>query len=91
MVGPIHRDLGLSDTQFGLLYGSAFVVFYSAIGMLLGRLVDVLDRTKVLAASVLIWSLATAACGSRNPSITCCSRALFWVSAKRDWRRQPIL
>lgn len=63
MVKPIHRDLLLNDTQFGLLYGSAFVIFYAILGLVFGRIIDSTNRTKVLALSVLIWSLATAGCG----------------------------
>ena len=31
LVGPIKRDLHLSDTQFGLLAGLAFALFYAGI------------------------------------------------------------
>ena len=67
MVDPISRDLGLSDTQFSLLHGAAFALFYTLMGLPLGYLVDRLDRMRIVAAGVAFWSLMTAACGlSRN-------------------------
>jgi sugar phosphate permease len=40
VVGPIKRDLGLSDTQIGLLLGPAFAIFYTTLGVPLGWLAD---------------------------------------------------
>ncbi len=60
---PIRRDLGLSDTQLGLLYGLAFAVFYSILGIPLGRLADRFDRARILTVSVALFSLMTALCG----------------------------
>src|SRR3546814_20115196 len=34
MVDPIKRDLGLTDLQFGILHGSAFVITFSVVGLL---------------------------------------------------------
>ena len=36
----IVPDLGLSNTQFGLLTGFAFIVFYSVMGLFMGTLAD---------------------------------------------------
>lgn len=66
LIGPVSRDLGLSDTQFGLLYGFAFALFYTVVGLVFGRLVDAVNRPKILAAAIVLWSLATAACGLAN-------------------------
>lgn len=62
---PIARDLGLSDTQIGVLTGLSFALFYSTLGLPIARLADRprTDRVKLIAAAVAIWSLATAACG----------------------------
>src|SRR6266404_8617389 len=38
MVGPIQRDLRITDTEFGLLQGFAFAIFYSIAGYPLGWL-----------------------------------------------------
>lgn len=63
MVGPIQRDLQLSDTQFSLLHGLAFAVFYTFLGIPIARLADNRNRVKLIAIGVALWSLATAAGG----------------------------
>lgn len=63
LVEPIKADLGVSDTQIGLLQGAAFAVFYTLAGIPLGRLADRGDRRRIVAAGIAVWSLATAACG----------------------------
>jgi MFS family permease len=60
---PIKRDLGLSDSQFGLLSGTAFVVLYATAGLPLGWLADRIDRHRMIALAILIWSAMTAICG----------------------------
>jgi MFS family permease len=59
---PIKHDLGLSDTQFGLLSGTAFVALYCVCGIPLGWLADRTDRRAVIALGLTIWSAMTAAC-----------------------------
>jgi len=66
MIEPIGRDLHLTDTHFGLLYGFAFALFYTVVGLFFGRLVDSLHRPRLLAGAIILWSLATAACGLAN-------------------------
>lgn len=63
LVTPIKADLELSDTQIGLLQGLAFVLFYSVLGLPIGRMVDRFNRTRIIAAGITLWSLATAFCG----------------------------
>ncbi|WP_218647540.1 MFS transporter [Sphingobium lactosutens] len=63
MVGPIRHDLQISDTQFGLLHGFAFALFYSAAGYPIGALVDRKSRTLMIGAGVGLWSLMTALSG----------------------------
>jgi MFS family permease len=63
LVGPIKAELGLSDTQVGLLQGFAFAVFYTLVGIPLGRLADRTDRRRLMAWGIFLWSLATAVCG----------------------------
>lgn len=67
LVVPIKADLGLSETQLGLLQGFAFGTFYTLLGLPIARLVDRSSRTPLLAGGIALWSLMTAACGlSRN-------------------------
>jgi MFS family permease len=57
-------ELHLTLTQLGLLVGFAFVTLFSLAGMALGTAADRLPRTRVLAAGLAVWSLATAASGA---------------------------
>lgn len=60
---PIKQELHLSDTQLGLLGGFAFALFYSTLGIPVARLAERMDRRQLIAASLVIWSVATAASG----------------------------
>ena len=67
MIEPIKRDLDLSDTQFSLLHGLAFSLFYAFMGIPIALLADRYSRPRIIAIGVAFWSLATAVCGlSRN-------------------------
>ena len=63
LVDPIRADLGISDTQIGLLQGVAFALIYSFAGLPLGRLADVVQRRWVIVAGVGLWSAGTLMCG----------------------------
>jgi MFS family permease len=63
LVGPIRETLKISDTQLSLLHGFAFAIFYSIMGIPIGRLVDSRKRTTIIAVGVAIWSIMTALCG----------------------------
>lgn len=52
----IKRDLGLSDTQIGLLTGLAFAVCYALLSMPLARLADRGSPRLVLIVCILLWS-----------------------------------
>ena len=62
---PISRDLGLSDSQLGLLTGLAFALFYATLGVPIARLADNgrTNRSRLIAVCVAIWSAMTALCG----------------------------
>lgn len=64
LIDPIKADLGLSDTQMGVLSGMAFALFYVLMGIPMGRWVDTRNRRNLLAGCVVLWSLMTAACGA---------------------------
>jgi len=63
-VEPMKRSLGFSDTQIGLLTGLCFALPYTVGGLICGWLADRTNRVRLLTASVLVWSLATAALGA---------------------------
>jgi MFS family permease len=64
MIGPIKHDLHLTDSQVGLVHGLAFTLLYVVAGLPLGRIADNGSRRGLIAASIVAWSLATAACAA---------------------------
>lgn len=67
LIPPIQRDLGISDTQVSLLAGFAFAIFYTFMGIPLGRIADRYNRRNLIAFGITVWCLMTAACGlARN-------------------------
>ena len=67
LIEPIRQDLEITDFQISLLLGLAFGIFYTALGIPIGRLADRRSRRGIIAAGVTIWCLMTAACGlARN-------------------------
>lgn len=80
LVDPIRGDLHISDTQISLLQGLAFALIYSIAGLPLGRLADILPRRSVILAGVLVWTVATVACGlSRSFSALFLARVFVGV------------
>jgi len=63
LVIPIQSDLGISDTQMGLLMGLAFAIFYVAIGIPIAKLSDEKSRRIIVSIGIFLWSIMTAACG----------------------------
>ncbi len=63
LLGPISKDLGLSDTQIGLIAGLPFALLYAFSGLPFSRIADRCHRPKLIALAVAGWSLATVACG----------------------------
>lgn len=60
---PIKEELGVTDTQMGLLGGFAFAFFYTFLGIPIARLADQSVRRNVLAWCLATWSVMTAVCG----------------------------
>jgi MFS family permease len=63
LVGPLRRDLNLTDTQVSLLMGFSFAVFYTCFGIPIGRLADSYSRRWVIAIGLVLWSAFTTGCG----------------------------
>jgi len=70
LVGPLKADLNLSDTKVGLLQGIAFALFYTVMGIPLGRLVDKINRKWLIVCGVSLWSLMTMGCGIVKSFVT---------------------
>jgi MFS family permease len=60
---PIQSDLQVSDTLMSTLHGFTFAIFYSVMGLPIARMVDAGNRRLIIAVGILVWSIATAACG----------------------------
>jgi len=64
LVPSIKRDLGVSDSRIGLLQGFSFALFYTFVGLPLGRLVDTFNRRNLISVSVVAWSIFTSFCAA---------------------------
>ena len=64
LLQSIKEDLQLSDSELGLLSGTAFGIFYATLGVPIARLADLFSRKWVIVGSLTLWSAMTALCGS---------------------------
>lgn len=60
---PIKAELGLSDTQLGLLTGFAFAVFYVVCGIPIAKWAEHSSRRTIIALAITVWSSMTALSG----------------------------
>ena len=60
----IVPDLQLTNAEFGLLAGFAFIVFYAAMGLFMGVLADIVNRPRLVAVGITLWSAVTAISGA---------------------------
>jgi MFS family permease len=63
LVGPIRESFQITDTQYSLLAGLAFSLFYAIMGLPLARIADRSSRRNLIVAGIAVWSFMTAACG----------------------------
>ena len=63
MANWIKPELGLTNTQFGLLTGLIFILFYAVAGVFMGVLADRVNRTRLIAFGLAAWSVLTAISG----------------------------
>ena len=61
---PLKKSLDLSDTQIGLVHGIALSLVAMLATLPFGWLADRMDRRRLLAVCILVWSAFTAACGA---------------------------
>jgi len=59
----VKADLGLSDSQLGLLTGFAFAAFYVLAGIPIARWADRSNRRDIVSLSLFVWSFMTAISG----------------------------
>ena len=60
---PMKAELGLSDTQLGLLQGLTFALFYVTLGIPIARWADVGNRRNIVAMALGLWSFMTSITG----------------------------
>jgi sugar phosphate permease len=63
LAGSIKKELGLTDSQLGLMAGPAFALLYTGLGVPVAWLADRGSRTWIMTAALTIWSGFTALCG----------------------------
>ena len=63
LLQSIKLDMGLSDTQLGLLSGLAFAIFYATLGIPIAYLADRMSRKKIIIVSLSLFSVMTIICG----------------------------
>ena len=73
----IVPDLGLTNAQFGFLTTLPFIVFYSIAGLFMGVLADMVNRPKLIAFGVILWSVFTALTGAAKGFVTMALPRMF--------------
>ena len=81
VVGPeLVPELGISDTQFGLLTGFGFALLYTIVGIPLARYADAAHRVWIMTVCVALWSLMTVLCGlATDVTIGSVTIGAFWI------------
>ena len=59
----IQKDLGLTNTELGLLIGLAFAIFYTLVAIPIAWLADRYNRVNILSIALATWSGFTALTG----------------------------
>lgn len=70
LIESIKADLGLSDTQMGIIVGPAFSITYALAAIPIARLSDRYARKYVIGVAISVWSLFTAAAGVAHNFVT---------------------
>ncbi|WP_343614711.1 MFS transporter [Novosphingobium sp.] len=63
VVDPVRHDLGISDSQIGMLQGLAFGMFYAFMGLPMGLAADRVSRRNLLMGGIALWSISTIGSG----------------------------
>nr|WP_277344139.1 MFS transporter [Paraglaciecola sp. 20A4] len=60
---PIINSFNLTDSEWGLLTGPPFAIFYAFMGLPIALWADRSNRVKLIALCIVIWSIMTVLCG----------------------------
>ena len=63
LLPAIREEFQVGDTLLGLLTGTAFALFYVAVGIPVARIADRVNRRNLIALAVAVWSGMTALSG----------------------------
>lgn len=63
LVEPIKHDLGLNDTQIGIITGFGYALVYTLVSIAIARIVDRGNRKQTLSIGIAFWSVMTAVTG----------------------------
>ncbi|BAV63672.1 MFS transporter [Sphingobium cloacae] len=63
LVTLIKQDLLLSDVEISMITSTSFAIFYAVFGLPLGWAADRFSRRWIIFGGVVIWAMATTACG----------------------------
>lgn len=77
LIPEMRADLGLNDFQISMVQGMAFALFYGAMGLMIGGLVDRHSRQKIMFGGILLWSVAAASTGFARNYIQLFAARLF--------------
>lgn len=64
LIEPIKHELGLSDTQAGLLYGFTFAAFFALLGVPIAKRTNRTNRSRIIVRSLVLFSTMTVLCGT---------------------------
>ena len=70
IAASLKADLSLSDTQLGLLGGTAFAALYALSGIPIARLAERVSRVNIITVALLVWSALTALCAAAGGFIS---------------------
>jgi predicted MFS family arabinose efflux permease len=63
LLESIRAEFRVSDTQLGLLSGTAFALFYVTLGVPVALVADRYNRRSIIVICLSLWSAMTALCG----------------------------
>ncbi|MGI4876601.1 MAG: spinster family MFS transporter [Janthinobacterium lividum] len=58
----LKADLGLSDTQLGLIQGFGFAILYTLLGLPIARFAERSSRVRIIAGAVTVFAVFVAGC-----------------------------
>src|SRR3546814_11873708 len=87
---PISKDLGLSDTQIGLMTGLAFALFYTVLGIPIARYADrtSTNRVGLISIPLAIWSGMTILCGMAHNYVQLLLAPIGGIGRTSGWERR---